>query len=80
MSYTKAIEVKMQRLFSMLSEKDRRRYAAIEAAKLTPCGIDYVSGLFGIDAKTVRRGLTELELMEDPAENRIRKKGVDANA
>jgi hypothetical protein len=76
--YAKTIEMKMQRLFSTLSEKDRRRYAAIEAAKLNEDGVEYVSKLFGIDAKTVRRGLTELEMNEDPAASRTRKKGVDA--
>ena len=77
--YPKDIELKMQRLFATLSEKDRRRYAAIEAAKLNPVGIDYVSKLFGMDPKTVRRGLTELALTEDPAKSRIRKKGADEN-
>ena len=33
--YEKHIEVKMQRLFVTLSEKDKRRYAAIEAEKPT---------------------------------------------
>lgn len=64
----------MQRLFQMLSEKDRRRYAGIEAAKLGHGGIEYVSGLFDMDPKTVRRGLVELEVNEDPAPIRIRKK------
>jgi hypothetical protein len=72
--YEKNIELKMQRLFATLSEKDRRRYAGIEAAKLGQGGIDYVSGLFEMDPKTVRRGLTELELLDDPAQNRVRKK------
>lgn len=72
--YDKGIEIKMQRLFQMLSEKDRRRYAGIEAAKLGHGGIEYVSGLFDMDPKTVRRGLVELEVNEDPAPNRIRKK------
>ena len=72
--YDKDIELKMQRLFATLSEKDRRRYAGIEAAKLGHGGIDYVSGLFDMDPKTVRRGLMELELNEDPALSRIRKK------
>jgi hypothetical protein len=72
--YDKGIELKMQRLFLMLSEKDRRRYAGIEAAKLGHGGIEYVSGLFDVDAKTVRRGLVELEVNEDPAPTRIRKK------
>lgn len=72
--YDKDIELKMQRLFQMLSEKDRRRYAGIEAAKLGHGGIEYVSGLFDMDPKTVRRGLVELEVNEDPAPSRIRKK------
>lgn len=72
--YDKSIELKMQRLFLMLSEKDRRRYAGIEAAKLGHGGIEYVSGLFDMDPKTVRRGLVELEVNEDPAPSRIRKK------
>jgi hypothetical protein len=72
--YDKGIELKMQRLFLMLSEKDRRRYAGIEAAKLGHGGIEYVSGLFDVDAKTVRRGLVELEVNEDPAPARTRKK------
>ncbi len=76
--YAIDIEKKMQRLFTSLSEKDRRRYAAIESAKLTHGGLDYICKLFGIDPKTVRRGLAELELVEDPAQSRVRKKAVDA--
>ncbi len=72
--YEKAVEVKMQRLFATLSEKDRRRYAGIEAAKLGHGGIEYISGLFQIDPKTIRRGLMELEQTEDPAAMRVRKK------
>jgi hypothetical protein len=68
----------MLRLFATLSEKDRRRYAAIEAAKLNHGGIGYISNLFTIDAKTIHRGLTELELPEDPAQSRVRKKALDA--
>ncbi len=65
----------MQRLFATLSEKDRRRYAGIEAAKLGQGGIEYISGLFEIDPKTVRRGLMELDQTDDPAPRRVRKKG-----
>lgn len=77
--YAKDMEQKMCWLFGTLSEKDRRRYAAIEAAKLGHGGVEYVSGLFRLDPKTVRRGLAELELGEDAAVGRVRKKGVDAN-
>ena len=74
MGYEREIELKMQRLFATLSEKDRRRYAGIEAAKLGHGGIEYVSALFDLDPKTVRRGLTELDQTDDPASNRVRKK------
>lgn len=76
-AYPKDIEVKMQRLFTRLSEKDKRSYAAIESVKLGHGGVEYVSCLFGIDPKTVRRGLSDLEAEADPAPNRSRKKGAD---
>ena len=63
--YTSDVELKMQRLFSTLSEKDARRYAAIEAAKLGHGGIQYISKLFGIDPNTVRRGLDELDSLTE---------------
>lgn len=78
-SYEKNIELKMQRLFKTLSEKDKRRYAAIEVEKLPNGGTDYISKLFGIDPKTIRRGMEELEQQEDTTKGRIRKKGVDEN-
>lgn len=72
--YAHDIEIKMQRLFERLSEKDRRRYAGIEAAKLGHGGLEYIAELFGIDPKTVRRGWVELDLTDDPAPERVRKK------
>jgi hypothetical protein len=72
--YERDIELKMQRLFATLSEKDRRRYAGIEAAKLGHGGIEYIAGLFELDPKTVRRGLAELEQTDDSAPDRVRKK------
>lgn len=78
--YPKDIELKMQRLFARLSEKDKRSYAAIESVKLGHGGVEYVTGLFGINPKTVRRGLSDLDVPEAPATNRIRKKGADGKA
>ena len=75
-SYAPNIELKMQRYFLRLSEKDQRGYAAIEAAKLGHGGTEYISNLLGIDPKTVRRGLVELESPEDPSPGRVRKKGA----
>ena len=77
--YSESIEARMQQLHASLSEKDSRRYAAVEAAKLGHGGITYLAELFGCDPKTIERGSQELEqLPQDPAGSRIRKKGVAA--
>jgi len=55
--YDQAIEIKMQRLFTTLSEKDKRLYADIEATKLGHGGIDYISKLFDIDPNQLNVGL-----------------------
>ena len=41
-TYALEVERKMKRFFDWLSEKDRRRYAAVEAAKLGHGGVEYV--------------------------------------
>jgi hypothetical protein len=77
--YTPEVERMMKRLFGSLKENDRRRYAAIEAAKLGHGGIDYIARILECDPKTIRLGLKELEAGEDLDTGRSRKKGVDAN-
>jgi len=77
--YSADIERAMKRFFDSLSEKDRRRYAAVEAAKLGHGGIQYLAEVLGCDPRTIHRGRAELEQPEDPAAGRIRKKGVDAD-
>jgi hypothetical protein len=76
--YSAEIEEKMQRFFAWLSEKDRRRYAAIEAAKLGHGGVEYIARVLACDPKTIRQGLRDLETTEDAAVGRIRKKGAGA--
>src|SRR2546430_4377706 len=76
--YSAEIEQKMQRFFGWLSEKDRRRYAAVEAAKLGHGGVEYIARGLACDPKTVRQGLRELEGAEDAAAGRIRKKRGEA--
>ena len=73
--YAADIEGMRQRFFSWLSEKDRRRYAAIEAAKLGHGGVEYIARVLACDPKTIRQGLQELEEAEDAAAGRLRKKG-----
>jgi hypothetical protein len=44
-AYTPRIERVIKRLFDSLGEKDRRRYAAVEATKLRHGGVEYVASL-----------------------------------
>ncbi len=77
--YPAGVERLMKRLFESLREADRRRYAAIEAAKLGHGGIEYVSTVLGCDPKTIRQGLDELEGEGELDTGRSRKKGADAS-
>lgn len=57
--YPAPIEARMQRYYQSLSEKDRRRYAAIEAIKLGYGGQVYIRQLFGCHVKTLATGESE---------------------
>jgi len=74
-SYPIAIEQQIQRLYQSLSEKDRRRYAAIEAAKLGWGGISYMSVLLGCSYTSIRLGLGELDDEVAMSSERIRAEG-----
>lgn len=76
-TYPKAMERRMQAFYRTLSEKERRRYAAIEADKLGHGGIDYISRLFEIDPKTIRRGREDFDDEDALSDTRQRKKGGD---
>jgi len=78
-AYSVEVERKMRRLFDWLSEKDRRRYAAVEAAKLGHGGVEYIARVFECDPKSIRQGMADLEAPEDAAAGRVRKKGADEN-
>jgi hypothetical protein len=73
--YGQEIEEQMKNLHQSLSEKDQRRYAAIEAKKLGYGGISYICRLFGCDPSSVKNGLSELATPLKPKEKRIRKAG-----
>jgi hypothetical protein len=77
--YAAEVERMMRRLFGSLKEDDRRRYAAIEAAKLGHGGTEYVASVLGCDPKTIRAGLAELEGEGELNTGRSRKKGADAS-
>jgi len=76
-SYESTIEQSMKGYFETLSEKDRRRYAGVEALKLGRGGITYIANLLGIRRKTVRKGLKEVVKLstEEKQNKRIRAKG-----
>ncbi len=74
--YREEVERRMKEFYRRLSEKDRRWYAAVESDKLGHGGQQYIAQLFGIDSKTIRQGLADLELAEDGAGEKLRKKAV----
>lgn len=60
-----------------LSEKDRRRFAAIEALQRGFGGAVYIAGVLGCSTKTIERGSKELDqLPDDPAAGRVRRPGA----
>lgn len=75
-AYSSVVERHMTVFYNSLSEKDRRRYAAVEAEKLGHGGFQYVARLFGCDEDTIRCGVADVAgLPVDAAEGRVRKKG-----
>ncbi|WP_404309394.1 hypothetical protein [Neorhodopirellula lusitana] len=52
--YSSEIEVRMVGFFEAFGERDRRRYAALEAMKLGHGGIACISRLFECDPKTIQ--------------------------
>ena len=68
---------RMQSFFRTLSEKDQRRYAAMEAQRLGHGGISYVANILGCSTKTISRGMDELDTLDnDPAAGRVRRPGA----
>lgn len=73
--YRSEVEQQMQQFYNSLSEKDRRRYAAIEAVKLGWGGITYISQLFRCDYDTIRFGIEELDDQSAMNMKGIRRRG-----
>ena len=70
-------EKRMRDFAQTLSEKDRRRFAAIEASQRGYGGIVYIAGVLGCSTKTIERGIKELDgLQDDPAAGRVRRPGA----
>lgn len=73
--YSRDVEEQMRTLYGSLNERDRRRYAAIEASKLGHGGQTYIRSVLGCDYKTLRQGMQELNDLPDLPRGRVRKKG-----
>src|SRR5437764_14028778 len=84
--YPTEIEAAMKVLYRSLRENDRRRYAAVEAAKLGHGGLDYLAALLGCDPKSIRHGQQDMHQRgQQPLQNvapagRVRKTEGDADA
>jgi hypothetical protein len=75
LTYSHEVEEMMQKFYETLSEKDRRRYAAIEALKLGHGGQKYICEVLSCDPVTVQRGTEELQNGSEVPKGRIRKSG-----
>ena len=75
-TYPPAIEQLLRQDSQSLSEKDRRRFAAVEALKLGHGGLRDIANVLGCDPHTVKEGMRDLtQLPADPAAHRVRKPG-----
>ena len=72
--YSEEIELNMKAFYESLSEKDRRRYAALESKKLGHGGQQYICKILQCDPGTVKKGMLELQ-QNLPKDKRIRHPG-----
>jgi FixJ family two-component response regulator len=74
--YEPRAEERMRAFCRTLSERDRRRFSALEAGRLGHGGIEYIAEVLGCSTRTIERGAEELDqLPNDPAEGRVRRPG-----
>lgn len=72
---TSISEQQMKIYYESLSEKDRRRYAAIEAGKIGYGGIQYISQLLQCNYRTIKQGFVDLKQFDLINNPRIRNLG-----
>src|SRR5260221_5457843 len=69
-----AVEKNVRDFYATLSEKDRRRFAAVQARQLGHGGVRAMAEGFGGSRRTIERGLAELdELPHYPAGRQVRR-------
>ena len=76
--YSLETERTMKILYNTLNEKDKRRYAAVEALKLGHGGIGYIALLFECSRNTISQGMRELQSFPEDVsyDPRIRNPGA----
>jgi hypothetical protein len=72
-----AVEKNVRDFYATLSEKDRRRFAAVQARQLGSGGVRAIAEVLGCSRRTIERGLAELDaLPHDPAVGQVRRPGA----
>jgi hypothetical protein len=75
--YDQHTEQTMKRFYDSLSEKDRRRYAGIEALRYGPGGRTYIANVLGCSRRTVSKGAKEVsQLSKAEVDRHIRRPGA----
>lgn len=59
----KEFHTQINRLMSIMNSKQRRWFAALEAYRRGRGGITQVSIITGLDRKTIRRGMQEIDII-----------------
>ena len=75
-NYPPEIESPMRSFYTRLSEKDRRRYAAIEVTTLGYAGTADISELLQCDEQTIRRGQRDFNVELSNETKRVRQNGA----
>lgn len=77
--YPAHVEAEMKKFYETLSEKDKRRYAAVESLKFGRGGLKYIVEVLGCNRRTILRGLKELKALPKGTgpQERVRKEGGD---
>jgi len=74
--YDRETEETMRCFYDSLNEKDRRRYAGVEALKIEYGGRSYIADVLRCSRRTVSKGACEISsLPKKEVDQRIRKKG-----
>jgi hypothetical protein len=72
-----SVEKNVRDFYHTLSEKDRRRFAAVQARQLGYGSVRYIAEVVGCSRRTIERGLVELDaLPHDPAAGQVRRPGA----